>query len=145
MKLTLLYRSSVLTMAMFLVSVVINTKTSHSAQVNGALYRCADNSQTEAEIAGIQLCDAKPTNELMSRAETDNLQIRNGALVTEISGTSISKLAGLAMGDVIYRVMGVDIDTAETAAERLALIPSTQDAVVNFLRRGRPFRVQLRR
>ena len=132
-------------MAMFLVSVVINTKTSHSAQVNGTLYRCADNSQTEAEIAGIQLCDAKPTNELMSRAETDNLQIRNGALVTEISGTSISKLAGLAMGDVIYRVMGVDIDTAETAAERLALIPSTQDAVVNFLRRGRPFRVQLRR
>ena len=132
-------------MAMFLVSVVINTKTSHSAQANGALYRCADNSQTEAEIAGIQLCDAKPTNELMSRAETDNLQIRNGALVTEISGTSISKLAGLAMGDVIYRVMGVDIDTAETAAERLALIPSTQDAVVNFLRRGRPFRVQLRR
>lgn len=132
-------------MAMFLVSIAINTKASHSAQANGTLYRCADNSQTEAEIAGIQLCDAKPTNELMSRAETDNLQIRNGALVTEISGTSISKLAGLAMGDVIYRVMGVDIDTAETAAERLALIPSTQDAVVNFLRRGRPFRVQLRR
>ena len=145
MKLPLLYRSWALTVALFLVSLVIDTKTSHSVQADGTLYRCADNAQIEAVIAGIQLCDAEPTNELMNRAEADNLQVRNGALVTEIAGISISKAAGLATGDVIYRVMGVDIDTAEAAAERLALIQSTQDAVVNFLRHGRPFRVQLRR
>ena len=52
---------------------------------------------------------------------------------------------GLQPGDVIYRVGGVDVDTAESAADVLSQIGARGDTIVNFLRGGRPYRVKLRR
>ena len=109
-----------------------------------ALYACAEGTDARAALVGARLCDAEPTAALTSRAGEDNLQVREGALVTTLDMPGISQTAGLAQDDVIYRVGGVDVDTAEAAAERLALVKTTQDTVVNFLRRGRPYRVTLR-
>ena len=78
------------------------------------------------------------------RLEVDNLQLRSGALVTEVTLGGLGQTAGLAPGDVIYRVGGVDVADNVMAAARLSLIESDTDTVVNFLRRGRPYRVKLR-
>ncbi len=109
-----------------------------------ALYACAEDTDAHAALVGARLCDAEPTATLTSRSAEDNLQVREGALVTTLDTPGISQTAGLAQNDVIYRVGGVDVDTAEAAAEQLALVKTTQDTVVNFLRRGRPYRVTLR-
>ena len=109
------------------------------------LYSCVENTGAEAEIAGALLCDAQPTPGLTERAERDNLLVRHGALVIEVDKTSISETAGLKAGDVIYRVGGVDVADAETAAKNLATVQTRSDTVVNFLRGGRPYRVKLRR
>ena len=115
-----------------------------AAQNDDRLYRCADPADTRAVDVGATICDAAPTDALTGRLEVDNLQLRAGALVTEVAAAGIAGTAGLAAGDVIYRVGGVDVeDTVETAA-RLSLITREADTVVNFLRRGRPYRVKLR-
>jgi S1-C subfamily serine protease len=90
------------------------------------------------------VCDAAPTAALTRRIEVDNLQLRAGALVTEVAADSISQRAGLQEGDVIYRVGGVDVDNNVAVTARLSLIQESADTVVNFLRRGRPYRVKLR-
>ena len=108
------------------------------------LYSCAEGTDAHAALVGARLCDAEPTATLTSRSAEDNLQVREGALVTTLDTPGISQTAGLAQNDVIYRVGGVDVDTAEAAAEQLALVKTTQDTVVNFLRGGRPYRVTLR-
>ena len=108
------------------------------------LYLCVDGTDAEAALVGARLCDAEPTPTLTSRAEEDRLQVREGALVTTLDTPSISRTAGLTRDDVIYRVGGVDVDTAEAAAEQLALVKTNQDTVVNFLRHGRPYRLTLR-
>ena len=110
-----------------------------------ALYDCMENTGAEAEVAGALLCDARPTVALTERAERDNLLVRDGALVIDVDEASISEGAGLKAGDVIYRVGGVDVADAETAADNLENLQSTADTVVNFLRSGRPYRVKLRR
>jgi C-terminal processing protease CtpA/Prc len=56
----------------------------------------------------------------------------------------VAQTAGLAPGDVIYRVGGVDVGDNVLAAARLSLLMVDTDTVVNFLRRGRPYRVKLR-
>ncbi len=115
-----------------------------AAQNDDMLYRCADPTVTRAVDIGATICDAAPTEALTGRLEVDNLQLRAGVLVTEVAGGGIAGTAGLAAGDVIYRVGGVDVeDNVETAA-RLSLITRDADTVVNFLRRGRPYRVKLR-
>tara|TARA_B100000949_G_scaffold225462_1_gene229764 strand:+ start:457 stop:909 length:453 start_codon:yes stop_codon:yes gene_type:complete len=109
------------------------------------LYTCPDDNQSEAVIVGMALCTAEPTEALMMRAEPDNLQVRSGALVSNIDANGVAANAGLSAGDVIYRVGSVDVENASAALERLSAIGSTADTVVNFLRGGRPYRVKLRR
>ena len=127
-------------------TVVLGTAVGVDArQADDALYGCVDGTSAEAELVGAELCDAAPTAALTARAEADNLQIRAGALVVAVHESSISQVAGLSAGDVIFRVGGVDIETAEAATARLAAVAATADTVVNFLRGGRPYRVKLRR
>lgn len=109
------------------------------------LYVCIAGSDHASEIAGLALCDADPTETLTARAEVDNLQVRAGALVSSIETRGIAGLGGLAVGDVIYRVGGTDVDDADTAAQQLDMVGSSADTVVNFLRLGRPYRIKLRR
>ena len=109
------------------------------------LYECADGSDTVVTIAAATLCDARATSNLTRRAESDNLQVREGALVLEVEAGGISATAGLQPDDVIYRVGGVDVSSASAAATELNRIGATADTVVNFLRGGRPYRVKLRR
>ena len=45
---------------------------------------------------------------LSSRAATDNLQEREGALVLELEADGVTDVAGFHAGDVIYRVGGVE-------------------------------------
>ena len=85
------------------------------------------------------------TTSLTDRSEVDNLQVRDGALVVELDAAGVSATAGLQPGDMIYRVGGVDVGNAQSAAATLEGIGSREDTVVNFLRRGRPYRVKLRR
>ena len=75
----------------------------------------------------------------------DNLQVRAGALVSRVETRGTAALGGLAVGDVIYRVGGTDVDDADTAAQQLDLVGTSADTVVNFLRLGRPYRIKLRR
>ena len=112
---------------------------------NTALYACVDNTESEATLVGATLCTGEPTEVLTARAETDNLQVRGGALVAEVDRAGIAAVAGLSAGDLIYRVGGVDVDEAAAATERLGAIHADADTVVNFLRGGRPYRVKLRR
>ena len=110
-----------------------------------ALYACVDNTESEAMLAGTTLCTAEPTETLTARAETDNLQVRRGALVADVETGGIAAIAGLTIGDLIYRVGGVDVNEAGAATERLGTLGANADTVVNFLRGGRPYRVKLRR
>jgi len=109
-----------------------------------ALYTCSGESSAQPD-AGLTLCDAEPTAELTERAAPNNWQVRDGALVVELDLEGISDVAGLRTADMIYRVGGVDVGDAETAAAALAQVGSRADTVVNFLRGGRPYRVKLRR
>ena len=115
------------------------------APAGTALYVCADAGTVRTVDIGAAICDAVPTDALTRRIEPDNLQLRQGALVTGVSDGGIAQAAGLRAGDVIYRVGGVDVeDNIETTA-RLSLIGDRADTLVNFLRGGRPYLVKLRR
>ncbi len=115
------------------------------AQTGDALYVCADPDATRTIDIGATICDAAPTGVLIARIEPDNLQLRRGALVTEVSPGDIAQVAGLRAGDVIYRAGGVDVEDSVEATARLSLLVESADTVVNFLRRGRPYLVRLRR
>ncbi len=109
------------------------------------LYACATAARDDATPIGVTLCDATAATILTDRAEVENLQVRDGALVVELEAAGVSETAGLQPGDMIYRVGGVDVTDAQTAVATLGKIGTTADTVVNFLRRGRPYRVKLRR
>ncbi len=115
------------------------------AQDAETLYVCVDDTVTRTIEIGATICDAAPTDELTARMEADNLQLRSGALVTEVVTGGLAAVAGLQAGDVIYRVGGADVDDNVEATARLSVIEDSADTVVNFLRRGRPYRVKLRR
>ena len=109
------------------------------------LYVCTDTASAPVPDLGVTVCDATTTPELERRAEADNLQSRQGALVVSLQDAGVSARAGLQPGDVIYRVGGVDVASAESATDVLALIDARSDTIVNFLRGGRPYRVKIRR
>ena len=71
--------------------------------------------------------------------------MRLGALVSRVETAGIGAAAGLIGGDVIYRIGGNDVAEAGAAAEQLDMIGTSADTVVNFLRKGRPYRIKLRR
>ncbi len=110
-----------------------------------ALYRCADGTTVAVAVLGLDLCDAAPTPRLAERAEPDNLQTRDGALVVEVDDGGVAAIAGVQPGDMIYRVAGVDVPGAEDAGVGLAAVATDSDTQINFLRRGRPYRIKLRR
>ena len=124
----------------------------HTVDVHGyqqaetkQLYACTSTMSTDVPTVGVTLCDANPTSELDLRRDSDNLQSREGALVFEVAEMGISSEAGLQPGDVIYRVGGIDVDSSDSAADRLSQINPLSDTIVNFLRQGRPYRVKLRK
>ena len=108
------------------------------------LYGCTTVETITVTEVGITVCDADATAELQERAENENLQIRGGALVVESVPTSLAARAGLQVGDLIYRVGGINITGAEAVTEKLSLLDSASDTMVNFLRHGRPYRIKLR-
>ena len=108
------------------------------------LYTCADTGGARPLVVDITICDAKPTESLTQRMDADNLQLREGVLITEVIPDGVGPVAGLQSGDVIYRVGGVDVTNTSETAERLTLLVANADAVITFLRRGRPYRVKLR-
>ena len=110
-----------------------------------ALYACNEEPHAEAALVGLTLCDCEPTPDLLAQFEIANLQVREGALVTEVAAGGVAGVAGLQAGDLIYRVGGADVAGAGAAAGRLAQIAARADTVVNFLRGGRPYRIKLRR
>jgi len=110
----------------------------------GQLYECASPAESQATLASMAICDAAGTSELSRRAELDNLQVREGALVIELEPAGVAGVSGLQVGDVIYRVGGIDVTSADSAADQLTAIGADFDTVVNFLRGGRPYRVKLR-
>ena len=125
--------------------VTLSTITSVAQEPETQLYVCIEGSDQTSAITGLALCDAEPTENLTDRAEVDNLQVRAGALVSRVETRGTAALGGLAVGDVIYRVGGTDVDDADTAAQQLDLVGTSADTVVNFLRFGRPYRIKLRR
>lgn len=110
-----------------------------------ALYRCETETTVAVALLGLDLCDAEPTPLLAERAEPDNLQTRDGALVVDVEEGGIAAVAGVQPGDVIYRVAGVDVPGAADAGAGLADVGTDSDTLINFLRRGRPYLIKLRR
>ena len=109
------------------------------------LYECAEGTVVDVEVVGLALCDAEPTAALHERAEPDNLQIREGALVAEITEGGSAATEGVQPGDMIYRVAGNDVEGAAAAGQHLADVGTESDTQINFLRGGRPYRIKLRR
>ena len=130
--------------AVSLVAAMLSVTPGVETQDGEALYSCVDAAVTRALDIGATVCDAAPTDALTQRLDVDNLQLRTGVLVTDVAADSISQRAGLQDGDVIYRVGGVDVDDNVEVTARLSLLQKSADTVVNFLRRGRPYRVKLR-
>lgn len=127
-----------------LAAAVLSAAWAPAALAQADLYACeSDTSATDG--LGLTLCNAGPTDALTARAEEDNLQVRNGALVVDLIDEGVTARAGLQSGDVIYRVGGVDVADADAAIASLDAIGQTSDTVVNFLRGGRPYRVKVRR
>ncbi len=127
-----------------LVAAMVCVATAVATQDGEPLYTCVTPAATRTLEIGATICDAAPTDALTRRITIDNLQLRTGALVTEVAAGSILQIAGLEEGDVIYRVGGVDVDSNVEIRARLSLIEETADTVVNFLRRGRPYRLKIR-
>ena len=125
--------------------VAMSTLTSAGQEPEVQFYICIEGSDDASEITRVVLCDAEPTETLTTRAEVDTLQIRDGALVSAVETRGAAALGGLAVGDVIYRVGGIDVNDADTAIQQLDMVGSSADTVVNFLRLGRPYRIKLRR
>ena len=119
--------------------------TTGTAQDEARFYICADASGEAEAPLGITLCDAQPTSTLTGRADADNLQVRDGALVVRTEADGISATAGIVPGDLIYRIGGVNVTNASAAIKELDQVETAADTVVNFLRGGRPYRVKLRR
>ena len=71
-----------------------------------ALYACNEEPHSEAAVVGLTLCDCEPTPDLLAQFEIANLQVREGALVTEVAAGGVAGVAGLQAGDLIYRVGG---------------------------------------
>ena len=136
---------NVLAAAASLVAAVVCVVPAMATQDGGPLYTCVDPAVTRTLDVGATVCDAAPTETLTQRVEVDNLQLRAGALVTEVIAEGLAQVAGLRPGDVIYRVAGRDVDNTVEATARLSLLQGSADTVVNFLRRGRPYRVKIRR
>lgn len=109
------------------------------------LYECAEGTVVDVEVVGLALCDAEPTAALHERAEPDNLQIREGALVADITEGGSAATEGVQPGDMIYRVAGADVEGAAAAGQHLADVGTESDTQINFLRSGRPYRIKLRR
>ena len=131
----------------FLTLLMVDGASATGEQAAGAnrLYVCTDTASTPVPDLGVTVCDATTTAELERRAEADNLQSRQGALVVSLQDAGVAARAGLQSGDVIYRVGGVDVASAESATDVLAQIEARSDTIVNFLRGGRPYRVKIRR
>ena len=129
------------------IAVGVLLSTGAAAAQDGAadLYNCGGEPRAAAEAVGLTLCDAQPTDALSARAGPENLQVREGALVTDLQPGGISSVAGFDVGDLIYRVGGVDVGDARAAVENLDRVGSRADTMVNFLRGGRPYRIKLRR
>jgi S1-C subfamily serine protease len=119
--------------------------TALATQPEEPIYRCVDASITQDLDIDATVCDAAPTDALTERLDTDNIQLRTGVLVTAIGTEGVAQTAGLQAGDLIYRIGGVDVNNNVKATARLGLMEDTADTVVNFLRRGRPYRVKIRR
>ena len=116
------------------------------AQMSHApLYRCVEETDVAVAIVGLVLCTAEPTPLLHERAVPENLQVRDGALVVTVGDGGRAAVEGVQAGDMIYRVAGEDIADADTAGKRLGNVVSESDTMINFLRRGRPYRIKLRR
>ena len=109
------------------------------------LYRCVEETAVAVAIVDLVLCTAEPTPQLHERAAPENLQIRDGALVVTVGDGGRAAVEGVQAGDMIYRVAGEDTADAGTAGERLGNVVSESDTMINFLRRGRPYRIKLRR
>lgn len=127
-----------------LTAVAILSSAPGTTAQSGALYSCVDIQTARPVEIGITICNASPTEALAARLEDDNLQRRSGALITDVSAGSLAQIAGLAPGDVIYRVGGVDVEDEVETSTQLDQIGDDADTVVNFLRGGRPYRVKLR-
>ena len=108
------------------------------------LYICTNPGSSRVVDIGIAICDALPTDALAQRLKPDNLQRREGVLITAVVPDSVAKIAGLQPGDLVYRVGGVNVEENVETAARLSLIADSADTVVNFLRNGRPYRVKIR-
>ena len=140
-----MWTGNALVVAGSLVVALTCASTAVATQDAEPLYVCAAPAGTRTLEMGATVCDAAPTDALTERIDIDNLQLRAGALVTEVAADSVLQIAGLQAGDVIYRVGGVDVDDNVKVAARLSLVEEAADTVVNFLRRGRPYRVKIRR
>ncbi len=127
-----------------LTAVAILSSAPGTTAQSGALYSCVDTQTARPVEIGMTICNAAPTEALAARLEDDNLQRRSGALITDVSAGSLAQIAGLAPGDVIYRVGGVDVEDEVETSTQLDQIGDDADTVVNFLRGGRPYRVKLR-
>jgi hypothetical protein len=68
-----------------------------------------------------------------------------GALVTAAAEDGIASREGLRSGDVIYRIAGEAVTSAQEAARLLERAASGNDTVVNFKREGKPYLVRLPR
>jgi S1-C subfamily serine protease len=100
-------------------------------------YECAANAEPHAVAAvGITLCTAQPT--------PVNGNIVEGALVTALEKGSVAAREGLNTGDLIYRISGTVVKTAESALALLEGVHAEGDTVVNFARGGSGYLVHLR-
>ena len=116
------------------------------AQTGDALYVCTDPGATRTVDIGATICDATPTGTLnrAHRARQPPASPRHPRHRGVARGHRPGG-GGSGAGDVIYRVGGVDVEDNVEAAARLSLLVESADTVVNFLRRGRPYLVRLRR
>ena len=74
--------------------IVLGAASTLVAQDADTLYTCTAEDDTRTLDIGVTLCDATPTDGLTQRLEVDNLQLRSGALVTEVTLGGSAKQPG---------------------------------------------------
>ena len=127
----------------FLVALAASALTPAARQPAAAGYECWEQNPSRHVEAtgGLRLCSGRQT---ASPESDSDLAPDDGALIVALQPESVAAVEGLRAGDLIYKVDGVRVTDARSAAAGLEGLHAARDTLVNFLRDGRPYLVRLR-
>lgn len=131
------------TSRVLIVLVAASAATAGARQPAAVRYECWEQNPSRhvEATAGLRLCSGR---QVASPESDSDLAPDDGSLIVALEPESAAAVGGLRVGDLIYKVDGVRVTDARSAAAGLEGLNAARDTLINFLRDGRPYLVRLR-